>query len=258
MGETSTLNSAITLLVDSHGFLEYVDAVLLDERSSLNNQYVFQFLYIFFPKVSDQVLTDQVKNLIQSLCQHLHTVSNTFDLSKQMSVKQLNGDLRALVLVQAGVKEIDKEQLKESVRTLKQRTQNQLKDLSPEIEKSEVKDNKNVEEKSDVKNDVKSEGESDEKKGDRQSRGSRGSTDNRGLSGAEGKDSTVSTSGSSIKKLSPLQKLKETLTCFDKSLDMLYADLIKEDTTDKMEITEEMNKDNQDQNRDGEAGTSAT
>ena len=53
--ETSTLNSAITLLVDSHGFLEYVDAVLLDERSSLNNQYVFQFLYIFFPKVSDQV-----------------------------------------------------------------------------------------------------------------------------------------------------------------------------------------------------------
>merc|ERR1712142_966506 len=166
--ERSTLNAAITLLVDSHGFLEYVDAVLLDERSSLNNQYVFQFLYIFFPKVSDQVLTDQVKNLIQSLCQHLHTVSNTFDLSKQMSVKQLNGDLRALVLVQAGVKEIDKEQLKESVMTLKQRTKVQLKDLSEEIEKSEVKECKNNEgksdSKSDVKNEAKSEGDSEDKK----------------------------------------------------------------------------------------------
>ena len=49
--ERSTLNASISLLVDSHGFLEYVDAVLLDERLSLNNQYVFQFLYVFFPKV---------------------------------------------------------------------------------------------------------------------------------------------------------------------------------------------------------------
>ena len=49
--ERSTLNTSIALLVDSHGFLEYVDAVLLDERLSLNNQYVFQFLYVFFPKV---------------------------------------------------------------------------------------------------------------------------------------------------------------------------------------------------------------
>merc|ERR1719394_421142 len=88
--EATTLNSAITLLVDSHGFLEYVDAVLLDERSSLNNQYVFQFLYVFFPKVSDQVLTDQVKNLIQSLCKNLHSVASSYDLSKHVAVKHLN------------------------------------------------------------------------------------------------------------------------------------------------------------------------
>ena len=36
--ERSTLTASIALLVDSHGFLEYVDAVLLDERASLNNQ----------------------------------------------------------------------------------------------------------------------------------------------------------------------------------------------------------------------------
>ena len=111
-----------------------------NENNYSNKMLIFRFktFWEFLLPTLEQVLTDQVKNLIQSLCQHLHTVSNTFDLSKQMSVKQLNGDLRALVLVQAGVKEIDKEQLKESVMTLKQRTKVQLKDLSEEIEKSEV------------------------------------------------------------------------------------------------------------------------
>merc|ERR1719384_2331414 len=142
--EASTLTSAITLLVDSHGFLEYVDAVLLDERSSLNNQYVFQFLYVFFPKVSDQVLTDQVKSLIQNLCKNLHTVSNSYDLSKHVPVKHLNGDLRALILVQSGVKEINKAQLRDSVKTLKQRTQSQLKILGEDI-KQEVKSEKGAE-----------------------------------------------------------------------------------------------------------------
>ena len=42
----------IMMLVTSHGFLEYVDAVLLDERSSLNNSHVFNFLLNFFPKVN--------------------------------------------------------------------------------------------------------------------------------------------------------------------------------------------------------------
>ena len=41
----------IMMLVTSHGFLEYCDAVLLDERSSLNNSHVFNFLLNFFPKV---------------------------------------------------------------------------------------------------------------------------------------------------------------------------------------------------------------
>merc|ERR1712241_907758 len=118
--ERTTLNTAIDLLVESHGFLEYVDAVLLDERSSLNNQYVFQFLCVFFPKVADQVLTDQVKSLIHGMCKNLIAVADTFDLTKHSPVKHLNGDLRALILVQAGVQEIDKAQLRDSVSTLKQ------------------------------------------------------------------------------------------------------------------------------------------
>ena len=40
------------MLVQSRAFLEYVVAVLIEERSSLNNQYVFNFMVVFFPKVS--------------------------------------------------------------------------------------------------------------------------------------------------------------------------------------------------------------
>ena len=42
----------VLMLLSSHGFIEYIDAVLLDERSSLNNFHIFNFLKTFFPKVS--------------------------------------------------------------------------------------------------------------------------------------------------------------------------------------------------------------
>ena len=54
----------LSLLFFSHSCLEYIDSILLDERSSLNNQYIYQFLYTFFPKVSDQVLNPHVLNII--------------------------------------------------------------------------------------------------------------------------------------------------------------------------------------------------
>ena len=41
----------VSMLVQSRAFLEYVIAVLIEERSSLNNQYVFNFMVVFFPKV---------------------------------------------------------------------------------------------------------------------------------------------------------------------------------------------------------------
>jgi len=119
--ERGTLKASVALLVDSHGFLEYVDAVLLDERSSLNNQYVFQFLCVFFPKVADQVLTDQVKSLIHGMCKNLIAVADTFDLTKPSAVRHLNGDFRALLLVHSGVPDITTPELKVAVQTLKER-----------------------------------------------------------------------------------------------------------------------------------------
>ena len=44
--------SLIKMLCKSSYFMEYVDAVLLDERLSLNNQNIYQFFCNFFPKVS--------------------------------------------------------------------------------------------------------------------------------------------------------------------------------------------------------------
>merc|ERR1719309_1937227 len=135
--ERGTLTASVALLVDSHGFLEYVDAVLLDERSSLNNQYVFQFLYVFFPKVADQVLTDQVKSLIHSLCKNLESVSSNYDLSKPNSVKHLNGDMRALLLVHSGVSDIATVDLKAAVLILKDRVVKQASVMESEVQSSE-------------------------------------------------------------------------------------------------------------------------
>ena len=41
----------IQMLLQSHGFIEYVDVVLLDERASLNNSHIYNFIQNFFPKV---------------------------------------------------------------------------------------------------------------------------------------------------------------------------------------------------------------
>ena len=132
--DPSTLTASIALLVDSHGFLEYVDAVLLDERSSLNNQFVFQFLLVFFPKVADQVLTEQVKSLIHRLCKNLTEVATSYDLSRPSQVKHLNGDLRALLLVQAGVQEVHTAELQQSVVVLRGRVQAVVEGLGVEEE----------------------------------------------------------------------------------------------------------------------------
>merc|ERR1712106_30080 len=214
--ERSTLNASISLLVDSHGFLEYVDAVLLDERLSLNNQYVFQFLYVFFPKVADQVLTDQVKSLIHSLCKNLEAVASNYDLTKPSLVKHLNGDLRALLLVQSGVKEINTTQLKEAVLTLKQRTGEQLEILGEDkTKKSE--------------DDKGSESQGEEK--------GASSDESRKSSDEKRKSLDEKTSEGSSKRMTGNERLRETCLALERSLDMLLAELGK--VTESEEKTKE-------------------
>ena len=63
--------------------------------------------------------------------------------------------------------------------------------------------------------------------------------------------SSSSSSGqvSSSRRLSPTEKLIETLLCFDKSLDLLLVDIMKEDTTER-------SLDSKENENNCEAGTS--
>jgi len=127
----------IMMLVTSHGFLEYVDAVLLDERSSLNNSHVFNFLLNFFPKVCDQVLTDQVQGIIAHLVGNFIDSAGTFNLSAVNGLRGLNGDLRALILVSSTRGELLTEPLMEALKTLKSRISVLLETAQPSKEDQE-------------------------------------------------------------------------------------------------------------------------
>jgi len=194
------------------------------------------FLCVFFPKVADQVLTDQVKNLIQSLCKNLHTVSSSYDLTKHSPIKHLNGDLRALILVQAGVQEIDKAQLRDSVRTLKERTVSQLHSLRDSDEDGDVgkvaesrrdseEKRKSVDEKSSLSTSVTEEAK-------------------------ETAASATTTPNSSSKRLSPLDKLRETLLSFERSLDMLLVDVAKNEEDKSPEDTNDDNQNKSDNKKE--------
>ncbi|XP_052133303.1 ubiquitin carboxyl-terminal hydrolase puf isoform X2 [Frankliniella occidentalis] len=88
----------IVKLVNSNYFVDYVEAVLLDERSSLNIPVIFNFLSTYFPKVCKQVLNDQTLRVLQSIPGKLHELVGNVDVVSDAA--RLNGDLRALLLVQ--------------------------------------------------------------------------------------------------------------------------------------------------------------
>ncbi|XP_071450552.1 ubiquitin carboxyl-terminal hydrolase 34 [Hetaerina americana] len=87
----------ISMLTNSNYFVDYVEAVLLDERTSLNNGIIYNFLCIYFSKVASHVLNEQTCNLISSLVSSLTEIAEV--VSVRATAFKLNGDLRALSLV---------------------------------------------------------------------------------------------------------------------------------------------------------------
>ncbi|XP_014226620.1 ubiquitin carboxyl-terminal hydrolase 34 isoform X1 [Trichogramma pretiosum] len=87
----------IATLLRSNYTVDYVDAVLLDERSSLGVQAIFAFLKTFFPKLATHVLTEQTCSIIDNLVSSLISLADVVDLSNSMP--RLIGDLRALDIV---------------------------------------------------------------------------------------------------------------------------------------------------------------
>lgn len=87
----------IASLLCSSYTVDYVDAVLLDERSSLGVPAIHAFLKTFFPKLASHVLTDQTCLLIDNLVSSLTAMVEAVDV--EASAQRLTGDLRALALV---------------------------------------------------------------------------------------------------------------------------------------------------------------
>lgn len=77
--------------------VDYIDSVLLDERSSLAVPAIHAFLKTFFPKLASHVLTVQTCSIIDNLVSTLSSMVEMVDL--QASAHRLVGDLRALALV---------------------------------------------------------------------------------------------------------------------------------------------------------------
>ncbi|XP_015123639.1 ubiquitin carboxyl-terminal hydrolase 34 [Diachasma alloeum] len=87
----------IAALLCSSYTVDYVDAVLLDERSSLSVPAIHAFLKTFFPKLASHVLTEQTCSLIDNVVSSLSGMVEAVDV--KTSAPRLTGDLRALALV---------------------------------------------------------------------------------------------------------------------------------------------------------------
>jgi len=122
----------VTLLTQSSSFLEYVDAVLLDERSSLNSDRIFNFLLAFFPKVSDQVLNEQMQTIIADLSKTFQENAPNLSLGRSVAVRQLNGDLRALLLVNAAKPDHLTPSLDKALRLLRGRVESAIETVAAE------------------------------------------------------------------------------------------------------------------------------
>lgn len=87
----------IASLLCSSYTVDYVDAVLLDERSSLGIPAIHAFFKTFFPKLANHVLTEQTCLLIDNLVSSMVAMVEAVDI--QASAHRLTGDLRALALI---------------------------------------------------------------------------------------------------------------------------------------------------------------
>ncbi|XP_064621669.1 ubiquitin carboxyl-terminal hydrolase 34-like isoform X2 [Lineus longissimus] len=96
--------NCISSLCKNTSFIDYVDAVLMDERASLNNHIIYQFFCTYFPKVHQQVLNDQGRNLLVNIITavaaeraSIEAIRCEADLMKIS--ERINGDMRALLLI---------------------------------------------------------------------------------------------------------------------------------------------------------------
>ncbi|XP_060516947.1 ubiquitin carboxyl-terminal hydrolase 34 isoform X2 [Cylas formicarius] len=130
----------ITMLTSCNYFIDYVDAVLLDERYALSVDVIYEFLTAFFPKVSAQVLSEQTLRMVESTIVSLNELISSADIFR--SAKRLTGDLRALVLVYSSPEAESPPLLKEILLQLQNKVKLEVHKLDFRKEKTDEKNGK--------------------------------------------------------------------------------------------------------------------
>ncbi|KAI5706705.1 hypothetical protein M8J75_010579 [Diaphorina citri] len=101
-GDEELAKKYTSTLVTCPYFIDYAEAVIIDERILLNNQVIYDFLVQFFPKVvtSSSVLTEQTCQIMECLVSTLADIdSQQSDQISIASCAKLNAELRALSIV---------------------------------------------------------------------------------------------------------------------------------------------------------------
>ncbi|KAK5649017.1 hypothetical protein RI129_003909 [Pyrocoelia pectoralis] len=122
------------MLTSSNYFVDYIDAILLDERSSLTVDIIYEFLIMFFPKVSAHVLSEQTLTMIDNTVVGLSEQVNSVDLKK--TAKRLAGDIRALVLVYSSPEAVPPPLLTTTLQQLRERLRKEITALEPPLQLS--------------------------------------------------------------------------------------------------------------------------
>ncbi|XP_044746055.1 ubiquitin carboxyl-terminal hydrolase 34 isoform X3 [Coccinella septempunctata] len=117
----------ITTLTTSNYLIDYVDAILLDERISLTIDVIYNFLVAVFPKISEHVLTEQTLTMIDNTVVTLSEQVSSLDIQK--TAQRLSGDLRALILVYNSPEAVPPPLLKSTLKQLQTRVTEELGEL---------------------------------------------------------------------------------------------------------------------------------
>ncbi|KAK9875298.1 hypothetical protein WA026_007696 [Henosepilachna vigintioctopunctata] len=202
----------ISMLTTSNYFVDYVDAILLDERLALTVDVIYNFLVAFFPKVSAHVLSEQTLTMIDNTVVSLSEQVSSLDIQKM--AHRLSGNLRALILVYNSPEAVPPPLLKSTLNQLQVRVTELLEELQPK----ETKENEEPKKSNNLENPLPSTSKAD-KSEELPEKADHSDTDTHNTSSDDSSDENKrkqSRSLTNIKNLSSV--IKELLIVVDKKL----------------------------------------
>ncbi|XP_038075535.1 ubiquitin carboxyl-terminal hydrolase 34-like isoform X2 [Patiria miniata] len=95
--------AGVQMLCSHHTFHDYVEGIILDERTSFNNPAINSFFCIFFPKVYKHILCNNWESVVDSFICGILGDTDNLEHFRQDELKRtaykVNGDIRTLLLM---------------------------------------------------------------------------------------------------------------------------------------------------------------